>query len=379
MTTLGSNIRTARKKMGLTQEELASQIGVTSQAVSRWESEAGLPDISMIVPLAQVLSVSADTLFGLEETRQDEALYMDIKHVYEEIARTETSPADTAKKQCDHLLEKLVSDPANYVYCTCFVERTAELSRYVDFAGYDGDVWEKYRDKAIQCGTQVIRFCKGKEWVERTHFALAWVYIHEKDFTSAREHISTLPSVESNRLQESILAQVASLEHGTDEMKKVLRHNLQNFTRAINKEILYAAEDLSWSDAPEDAVEFGQWGIRLMRTFSENPDMLPYCRGFYRDIYRAMLHADLRAEDYERAVRHFDELQNGMQYHFDCYQKILDSEEESAKYPNRQIRNMRAYTQEFIADKQKEILERLKEWHGEEKYEKLCSRLPEGK
>lgn len=375
MMTLGSNIKAARKKMGLTQDELASQVGVTPQAVSRWESAAGLPDISMIVPLAQVLSVSTDTLFGLEETRQDDVMYMEVKHVYEEIAGASSSPAETAKKQCDYLLEKLESDPASYVYCTCYVERTAELSRYVDFMGYDAKVWEGYRNKAIQCGTQVIRFCRKKEWVERTHFALAWVYIHEKDFTSAREHITALPSVESNRMQESILAQVASMEFGTDEMKKVVRRNLQNFTRAINKEILYAVESLSWSDKPKDAVELGEWGIRLMSVVSENEELLPYCRGFYRDIYRAMLHADLRMDDVEQAARHFDELREGMQQHLDCYQKILDSEDEMEKYPKRQIRNMRAYTQQFVTEKQKELLERLREWDGPEKCDELCAKI----
>ena len=369
--TLGTNIKAARKKMGLTQGELASQIGVTSQAVSRWESGAGLPDISMIVPLAQVLSVSTDTLFGLTEMEQDETWYMEIKYMYEEIAQKSSSPADTAKKQCEYLLEKLKLNPADYIYCTCFVERPAELRRYVDFSGYDKGLWEEYRNKAVQFGTQVIRFCNKKEWVERTHFALAWVYIHDRDFTGAREHIYALPSVESNRLQESILAQVTSIEFGTDEMKKVLRHNLQNFTRALNKEILYAAEDLSWSDEPNDAIVFGQWGIQVMRTLSENQDMLPYCRGFYRDIYRAMLHADLRADDFERAAQHYKELKDGMQYHFERYREILESEEETEKYPNRQIRNMRAYTQEYMEDRQKEILERLREWHGEEKYQKF--------
>lgn len=58
---LGNNIRIARKRMGLTQEELAMQIGVTAQAVSRWESEAGLPDTSLIVPLVQALQISTDT------------------------------------------------------------------------------------------------------------------------------------------------------------------------------------------------------------------------------------------------------------------------------------------------------------------------------
>ena len=41
---LGNNIKVFRKKMGLTQEELAGILCVTSQAVSRWESETGLPD-----------------------------------------------------------------------------------------------------------------------------------------------------------------------------------------------------------------------------------------------------------------------------------------------------------------------------------------------
>ena len=98
MMALGMNIRAARKKKGFTQEELALQVGVTSQAVSRWESGAGLPDISMIVPLARILSVSADTLFGLEETKQDEAIYMEIKHVYEEIVKMASSPADPEQK-----------------------------------------------------------------------------------------------------------------------------------------------------------------------------------------------------------------------------------------------------------------------------------------
>lgn len=60
------------------------------------------------------------------------------------------------------------------------------------------------------------------------------------DFVSAREHIDHLPSVKENRLQEGILAQVASFEQGVEGMKVVLRSNLQNMVRAMNKEIMYA-------------------------------------------------------------------------------------------------------------------------------------------
>ena len=55
---LGNNIKKFRKELGLTQEELAGILCVTSQAVSKWESEAGLPDTAQIVPLARALNVS---------------------------------------------------------------------------------------------------------------------------------------------------------------------------------------------------------------------------------------------------------------------------------------------------------------------------------
>ncbi len=60
---IGEVIRRLRKERDLTQEELAEQIGVTSQAISKWENNTGMPDISQIVPLAGFFGVSTDTLF----------------------------------------------------------------------------------------------------------------------------------------------------------------------------------------------------------------------------------------------------------------------------------------------------------------------------
>ena len=60
---MGEVIRFLRKERDLTQEELAEQIGVTPQAISKWENNTGLPDISQVVPLANFFGVSTDTLF----------------------------------------------------------------------------------------------------------------------------------------------------------------------------------------------------------------------------------------------------------------------------------------------------------------------------
>ena len=54
----GLTIKNLREKKGLTQTELADMLGVSSKAVSKWETARGLPDISLIEPLANALSVS---------------------------------------------------------------------------------------------------------------------------------------------------------------------------------------------------------------------------------------------------------------------------------------------------------------------------------
>lgn len=66
---LGNKLAEARKKQNLTQEQLAERLGVTRQAVSRWESDAAYPETDKIVRVAQILEVSCDYLLqdGVDE------------------------------------------------------------------------------------------------------------------------------------------------------------------------------------------------------------------------------------------------------------------------------------------------------------------------
>jgi transcriptional regulator with XRE-family HTH domain len=60
----GAAIRHLREKNGLTQAELADLLGISSKAVSKWETAKGLPDITMIEPLAKALGVSVMELMS---------------------------------------------------------------------------------------------------------------------------------------------------------------------------------------------------------------------------------------------------------------------------------------------------------------------------
>ena len=62
--TIGQTIKLYRKEKNFTQSELSELIGVSTQAISKWETDSGMPDISQIVPLARVLEISTDKLLG---------------------------------------------------------------------------------------------------------------------------------------------------------------------------------------------------------------------------------------------------------------------------------------------------------------------------
>jgi len=59
---IGKNIRRFRKSLGLTQSQLAERLGVTSQAVSKWETAHSSPDISLLPALAELFCVTIDEL-----------------------------------------------------------------------------------------------------------------------------------------------------------------------------------------------------------------------------------------------------------------------------------------------------------------------------
>ena len=68
--TLGEKIKELRKRDLRTQDELAYALGITPQAVSRWENDGSYPDMEMIPAIANYFNISIDELFGYENNRE---------------------------------------------------------------------------------------------------------------------------------------------------------------------------------------------------------------------------------------------------------------------------------------------------------------------
>ena len=70
MNDMGKLIAEKRKQAGLTQEAFADQLGITPQAVSKWENNIGLPDITLLPQIAKILNISINDLFSMGEPKK---------------------------------------------------------------------------------------------------------------------------------------------------------------------------------------------------------------------------------------------------------------------------------------------------------------------
>lgn len=92
--TLGKRIISHRKRLGMTQDRLAEQLGVTAQAVSKWENDQSCPDITTLPKLAEIFGISVDALLGCAQTET----------VYEaEVIHNESRENDAAESNGIHI------------------------------------------------------------------------------------------------------------------------------------------------------------------------------------------------------------------------------------------------------------------------------------
>ena len=92
---LGNKIRELRRRDGRTQDNLAEALGVTAQAVSRWESGGSYPDMEIIPAIANYFHVSIDELFGYHDEREEK-----IKTILESASEIITKQGHSMHRGC---------------------------------------------------------------------------------------------------------------------------------------------------------------------------------------------------------------------------------------------------------------------------------------
>lgn len=312
--TIGNNIKTFRKNKGFTQEELADLLNVTPQAVSKWESGSGLPDTAMLIPLAQILGVSTDAILGYDSLSENEEIVNRVKETIKGMNSSEEGRTEKALRISEYLSTETTLNPGCFEIIKDYVQAAANLSMYADpvlensFPGEEERL-EKINKDAIRKGAYLIGHCTDRTLIEMTHYAVAWIYIHMKDFDNARAHIDVLPSIATGRVAEKISMELTFFESGFEMMKDDIAGNSIKLFDLISSFLNTIAQDYGWNGEREEALNIIRWCEDIVKAYASRKDtvnMDHYLR-IRRSLAFFKLVAVKRAGDDEAAVKLYNE------------------------------------------------------------------------
>ena len=189
--TMGQIIRRLRKERNLTQEELAEQLGVTFQAVSKWENDVGMPDISQVVPIAHVFGVSTDVLFGMFGTNDTEEVWKIVNHAQTLLSRPLTAKSLFAE-YCA-VKEGLKIYPNNTILLMHCLETGIALSYPENEELYDAEHAQDIYHECIKYANFVVSYSKNISDVLRAHMIMVILHSAYGDFEKANFHAEQFP------------------------------------------------------------------------------------------------------------------------------------------------------------------------------------------
>ena len=270
--TTGQKIKYYRKGKGYTQSELAEIIGVTTQAVSKWETDIGMPDIAQIVPLCKALDVSSDKILGVG---LDEEL-SEVMELRDKIGKHTISfsynEAERIYSLAVPMFEKYPTNAEVAFWCL------ESLSVLIAHEMTDKDKLQLIREctRYERC---IERYETNSDKLFKTYFVLSRCYnfLGEKDRSvTIKEKI---PFVFGDRTYwEAEFAYAdGDMETALIKCKKSFAEKARYISRCIRLARMIG------EDSIEKQIKLNEYMLRIINAFLSGGDFLPY-RMMYQKI-----------------------------------------------------------------------------------------------
>ena len=107
MKTIGNKIKELRRSKGMSQKDIADKLGVTSQAVSKWENDGSLPEMTMLPDIASLFGIQIDDLFEYSTEKRYESIEKKLQY-----GRVMTNMEFENEEA--FLIREVEADPTNY-------------------------------------------------------------------------------------------------------------------------------------------------------------------------------------------------------------------------------------------------------------------------
>lgn len=211
---IGKALRRLRRERNLTQEEVAAHLGISFQAVSKWERGDGLPDIAILPAISRYFDVSLDDLFDMNGLAVSEA-FDSINRQWEE-----NNKAGLHRENVLLMNAALKEHPNNALL---LVQLSTSLDK---LDGTEAEQKEHLR-QSIAVQEQILRYCDDPEVVNATRYNICHAYWKDGQQIKAIEQAQMLPNLYKTREN----ALVYFLEG--DQQRKIAREALDALTWAL--------------------------------------------------------------------------------------------------------------------------------------------------
>lgn len=238
---IGLNIRTLRKNADLSQEMLAERLGVTFQAVSRWERNESYPDITLLPAIANFFNVTVDFLLGTEGEKEAE----EVKDIVKQCNECEIHYK--GEEMCRIVEVGLKKYPGNFTLMAWYVYAFQRVNP----------------EKAIEVGQYVIDNCTDNEIRNWVNGSIIYAYKNSGQLETAVELAKKLPSY-YNSSQDVLRACL--------EGKELLIH-VQHIMLDLAYEFWYSIRQIKHNYTPDEQIVLFEKSNAIYDVIYETDDM----------------------------------------------------------------------------------------------------------
>ena len=179
MIKLGEKIKSLRKQKNISQEVFANYLGVSFQAVSKWENGNTMPDVTMIPAIASFFGVSTDELFDFN-------LY-EIEKNIEAIVSEHSQYWDTDKPKAEQIIRDVLKKyPGKDILLDCLIGVLAEMGQ---------------NDEVITIGKALVESTKYDDLRFDAYRITAEAYKAKGEYQLAKEAIEHIPEIYFTKLE----------------------------------------------------------------------------------------------------------------------------------------------------------------------------------
>ena len=254
---LAENIREHRKRLGLTQEQLAERLGITLGTVSKWERGSSEPDLGFLMDLAELFRVSVDALIGFsmgggdadEEADRIEALVNEVP--FEEL---EAEIENALKKFPNHFRIVVGAASVCKSYGTLHRERS-HIRRALELYRHALELLSQNRDPELN------------EVLLRNEIAGCWSEL--KDYKRAVEEYkkNNLSGNNNAKIGLLLIRSMKKPEEGIEYAQKAFVNHLSEISTAMWGSILYYME----TGDTARGIRAAEWSIDHLTRSKEDP------------------------------------------------------------------------------------------------------------